>query len=69
MSKITPFNMSRILRKLNYRTGQARRVTYYRPPVYSRDDYGVEASGLAVNELVMPDTLAYVRLRITKSWC
>ena len=68
MSKITPFNMSRILRKLNYRTGQARRVTYYRPPVYSRDDYGVEASGLAVNELVMPDTLAYVRLRIGQDY-
>ena len=64
MAKITPFNMSRILRKLNYRTGQARRITYYRPPVYDRDNYGVEASGLAVNELVMPNTLAYVRLKI-----
>ena len=68
MAKITPFNMSRILRKLNYRTGQSRKITYYRPPVYSRDDYGVEASGVAVNELVMPNTQAYIRLRIGKDY-
>ena len=68
MAKITPFNMSRILRKLNYRTGQSRKITYYRPPVYSRDDYGVEASGVTVNELVMPNTQAYIRLRVGKDY-
>ena len=60
--------MSRILRKIGFRTGQSRKITYYRPPVYNRDAYGVEASGIAVNELVMPNTQAYIRLRVGKDY-
>ena len=37
-------NMSGLLKKLSFRTGQSRRVVYYRPPIYGKDNYGVESN-------------------------
>jgi len=61
-------NMSKILRQLGYRTGQSRRITYYREPIYGKDAYGVENTAISVNEIVIPNVQAYIRTQITKDF-
>lgn len=68
MAKVTPFNMSRILKMIGYRTGQGRKITYYRPPIYTRDGYGTETDTIDTNELLLPGVQSYIRLKIGKDY-
>ena len=61
-------NMSKLLRQLGFRTGQSRKLTYYRDAIFGRDDYGVETTTVAVNELQIPNIQAYVRTIMTKNF-
>ena len=61
-------NMSKILRQVGYRTGQSRKITYYRSPIYGKDDFGVENTTIAVNEIIVPDVQAYIRTLTTKDF-
>ena len=58
--------MSGLLKRLSFQTGQSRKVTYYRPPVYTKDDYGVETDSVATNgeEIIVPDVRAYIHLSL-----
>ena len=61
-------NMSGLLKKLSFRTGQSRRVVYYRPPIYGKDNYGVESNTLVSNEINVPDVNAYIRNIVDKDY-
>jgi len=61
-------NMSKLLRQLGFRTGQSRKLTYYRDAIFGRDDYGVENTTIAANELQIPNVQAYVRTIMTKNF-
>jgi hypothetical protein len=61
-------NMSKLLRQIGFRTGQSRKITYYRDAIYGRDAYGVENTTIAVNELQMPNVQAYIRTMMTKNF-
>ena len=61
-------NMGRILRQLRHRSGQSRLVTYHRPPIYGKDDYGVEGGTVVANELLFPDLPALIRPAITADY-
>jgi len=54
-------NMSGLLKKLSFRTGQSRKITYYRPPIYGKDNYGVENNTINSNEINVPNVAAYIR--------
>jgi len=62
--------MTGLLKRLSFQTGQSRKVTYYRPPVYTKDDYGVETDSVATDgqEIIVPDVRAYIRNRTDKSF-
>lgn len=62
--------MSGLLKRLSFQTGQSRKVTYYRPPVYTKDDYGVETDSVATNgeEIIVPDVRAYIHNKTDKSF-
>jgi hypothetical protein len=66
--RMPTLNMSRVLRNLGYRTGQSRKLTYYRYPIYGRDNYGVETTDVKINEILIPDVQAYVRTQTTKNF-
>ena len=66
--RMPTLNMSRILRNLGYRTGQSRKMTYYRYPIYGRDNYGVENDSIKVNEILIPNVQGYVRTQTTKNF-
>jgi hypothetical protein len=57
-----PLNMTRLLKRLQFRTGQSKNVVFYRPPIYGRDDYGVETGAVTVDEILLPDCPAYIRV-------
>jgi len=61
-------NMSKLLRQLGYRTGQSRKITYYRDAIFGRDAYGVENTTISVNELQLPNVQAYIRTIMTKNF-
>lgn len=61
-------NMSKLLRQLGYRTGQSRKITYYRDAIFGRDAYGVENTTIAVNELQLPNVQSYIRTIMTKNF-
>ena len=61
-------NMGRVLRQLRHRSGQSRLVTYHRPPIYGKDDYGVEGGTVVANELLFPDLPALIRPAITADY-
>ena len=61
-------NMSGLLKKLSFRTGQSRKVTYYRPPIYGKDNYGVENSTVQSNEINVPNINAYIRNIVDKDY-
>jgi len=61
-------NMSKLLRQIGFRTGQSRKITYYRDAIYGRDAYGVENTTIAANELQMPNVQAYIRTMMTKNF-
>ena len=43
--------MARILRHMAQRSNQSRKVTFYRAPLYTTDDYGVEGGAVASYEI------------------
>jgi len=61
-------NMGRILRHLRYRTEQSRKVTYHRPPIYGRDDYGVETTTINTEEILIPQLSALIRPAVTADY-
>tara|TARA_R110002051_G_scaffold49547_1_gene96671 strand:+ start:752 stop:1768 length:1017 start_codon:yes stop_codon:yes gene_type:complete len=61
-------NMGRVLRHLRYRTEQSRIVTYYRPPIYDKDDYGVETTVENTPEILIPRLSALIRPSMTADY-
>ena len=64
-------NMSRVFRALRYRTQQAQFVTYYRPPIYATDKYGIptgSAPSTTGEEIVLPDLPAIIRPKVTADY-
>jgi hypothetical protein len=61
-------NMSGLLKRLSFQTGQSRKVTYYRPPVYGKDNYGVETDTISAQEIIVPDVRAYIHNKSDKSF-
>ena len=53
-------NMNRVFRALRYRTEQAQKVTYNRPPIYKTDDYGVPSGTIGSQEILVPDLPAII---------
>ena len=61
-------NMSGLLKKLSFRTGQSRKIVYYRPVIYGKDDYGVENNSIITNEINVPSVPAYIRNIVDKDY-
>ena len=61
-------NMGRILRQLAHRSNQSRKVVYHRPPIYGKDDYGVENSAITTAELLLPQLPALIRPALTADY-
>ena len=61
-------NMGRILRQLRHRSGQSRLVTYRRPPIFGKDDYGVEGGTIVAQELLFPGLPALIRPAVTADY-
>ena len=61
-------NMSGLLKKLSFRTGQSREVVYHRPIIYGKDKYGVENNSIIVNEINVPNVPAYIRNVVDKDY-
>ena len=61
-------NMNRIFRALRDRTEQAQDVTYHSPPIYGKDNYGVETGVVSGSELLMPDLPASIRPTLTADY-
>ena len=61
-------NMARILRHMAQRTNQSRKVTFYRPPLYTTDNYGVEGGVIASNEIQLPNLPALIRPATTADY-
>ena len=59
--KLQKFNMGNILKRVGYITGQSRKIVYYRPSIYERDDYGVETGTVDTEEILIPNVQAYMR--------
>lgn len=60
--------MSGLLKRLSFQTGQSRKVTYYRPPIYGKDNYGVEDGSIDAEEIIVPDVRAYIHNQTDKSF-
>ena len=60
--------MTGLLKRLSFQTGQSRKVTYYRPPVYGKDNYGVETDSKSAEEIIVPDVRAYIHNKSDKSF-
>ena len=61
-------NMGRVLRQLRHRSGQSRLVTYHRPAIYGKDDYGVEGGSIVTQELIFPSLPALIRPAVTADY-
>ena len=63
-------NMGRVLRNLRYHTNQSKMVTYYRPPIYDKDDYGVETGDVTSGneEILLPELPALIRPALTADY-
>ena len=61
-------NMARILRQLRHRSDQSRLVTYHRPAIYGKDNYGVEGGTIVTHELLYPDLPALIRPAMTADY-
>ena len=61
-------NMGRILRQLRHRSDQSRKVVYHRPPIYGKDNYGVEGGTIVTQELLYPDLPALIRPAMTADY-
>ena len=61
-------NMNRVFRALRYRTEQAQKVTYHRPPIYKTDNYGVPSGTIGSQEILVPDLPAIIRPTVTADY-
>lgn len=61
-------NMNRVFRALRYRTEQAQKVTYNRPPIYKTDNYGVPSGTIGSQEILVPDLPAIIRPTVTADY-
>jgi|TARA_R110000824_G_scaffold976_2_gene5532 hypothetical protein len=61
-------NMGRVLRHLRYRSEQSRLVTYYRPPIYNKDNYGIETTVENTPEILIPKLSALIRPSMTADY-
>ena len=60
--------MNRVFRALRYRTEQAQKVTYHRPPIYKTDNYGVPSGTIGSQEILVPDLPAIIRPTVTADY-
>ena len=60
--------MNRVFRALRYRTEQAQKVTYNRPPIYKTDNYGVPSGTIGSQEILVPDLPAIIRPTVTADY-
>ena len=69
MVKTGSINMAKAIRRIGHRSGQARKMTFYRDPIESKDEYGVETTTIATgNEgLTIPNIDAFIAPIVTSS--
>ena len=69
MVKMGSINMAKAIRRVGHRSGQARKMTFYRDPIESKDEYGVETTTIAAgNEgLTIPNIDAFIAPIVTSS--
>ena len=69
MVKTGSINMAKAIRRIGHRSGQARKMTFYRTAIQSKDDYGVEGDTVASgNEgLTIPNIDAFIAPIVTQS--
>ncbi len=69
MVKTGSINMAKAIRRIGHRSGQARKMTFYRDPIEAKDDYGVETDVIATgNEgLTIPNIDAFIAPIVTSS--
>ena len=69
MVKTGSINMAKAIRRIGHRSGQARKMTFYRTAIQSKDDYGVESTTVAAgNEgLTIPNIDAFIAPIVTSS--
>lgn len=61
-------NMGRILRQLAHHSNQSRKVTYHRPTIFGKDNYGVEGGSVVTPELLYPKLPALIRPALTADY-
>ena len=61
-------NMGRILRQLGHHSNQSRKVTYHRPAIFGKDNYGVEGGTVVTPELLYPKLPALIRPALTADY-
>ena len=62
MVKTGSINMAKAIRRIGHRSGQARKMTFYRDAIETKDNYGVEIDTIASgNEgLTIPNIDAFI---------
>ena len=61
-------NMGRVLRHLRFRTDQSRKVVYHRPPIYGKDNYGVENTTTYTTVISSNTPYSYRELSTPRHW-
>ena len=69
MVKTGSINMAKAIRRIGHRSGQARKMTFFRDAIESKDEYGVEVDTIAAgNEgLTIPNIDTFIAPMITSS--
>ena len=69
MVKTGSINMAKAIRRIGHRSGQARKMTFYRDAITSKDNYGVQIDTIATgNEgLTIPNIDAFIAPIVTSS--
>ena len=69
MVKTGSINMAKAIRRIGHRSGQARKMTFYRDAIESKDEYGVETDTIAAGNqgLTIPNIDAFLSPITTSS--
>ena len=69
MVKTGSINMAKAIRRIGHRSGQARKMTFYRDAIESKDDYGVETDFIASGKegLTIPNIDAFIAPIVTNT--
>ncbi len=69
MVKTGSINMAKAIRRIGHRSGQARKMTFYRTAIQSKDNYGIESDTVAAgNEgLTIPNIDAFIAPIVTST--